>query len=82
MTINLDETKIKNYIENDNRLKIYSRSIKETLEIAPWYVQNILVFAKGKKAELLENKGATAVNSPVMFYHSQLLQDILASNKI
>lgn len=56
--------------------------IKNALNIGAWYTQNILVFAKNEKAETLEKKGAVPIETPIMFYHSKILQDILIVNKI
>lgn len=51
--------------------------IKHALPVAPWYVQNILVFAKNEKCSLLESKGANPVQQPVMFYHTKIFDDII-----
>ena len=53
--------------------------IKNSVKIGSWYIQNILVFAKGEKAQILERNGAKAVESPILFYHAEILKDILGS---
>lgn len=51
--------------------------IKKNIKIGSWYMQNILVFAKDEKAQILEEKGAIPIEKPVLFYHSEILKDIL-----
>lgn len=58
---------------------IRPKCINYALPVAPWYVQNILVFAKNEKASLLEAKGVHPVKQPVMFYHEKIFNDILIS---
>ena len=56
--------------------------LKNSIDVGPWYIQNVLVFARGGKKEVLEKKGAKAVDKPVMFYHSEMLRGILFANNI
>ena len=51
--------------------------IKKNIKIGSWYMQNILVFAKNEKAQIIEAKGAIPIEKPVLFYHSEILKDIL-----
>lgn len=51
--------------------------IKYSLKVAPWYIQNILVFARGEKAVLLESRGEKPLSSPVMFYCQRIFNDIM-----
>lgn len=53
--------------------------IKNGAEIGSWYIQNILVFAKNEKAQILEKKGAISIEKPILFYHAEILKDILNS---
>ena len=54
--------------------------LKYSLDVGPWYMQNILVFARNNKKEILENNGAIPIETPIMFYHSENLRDILIVN--
>lgn len=54
--------------------------IKQSLNVGSWYMQNILVFAKNDKASIIEANGAVSIANPVMFYHNEILKDILVVN--
>lgn len=47
--------------------------IKRASDVGPWYINNILVFAKGEKASDLEKKVNSVIN-PIMFYHSEIFE--------
>lgn len=51
--------------------------IENGAKIGCWYIQNILVFARNEKAQILEKNGASSIESPILFYHSEILKDIL-----
>ena len=56
--------------------------LKNAVDVGPWYMQNILVFARNDKQEMLTKQGLKPVDKPVMFYHSEILKDILIVNNI
>ena len=56
--------------------------LKNAVKVGPWYMQNILVFARNDKQKMLEKQGMEPVNSPEMFYHSEILKDILTVNNL
>ena len=56
--------------------------LKNAVKVGPWYMQNILVFARNDKQKMLEKHGMKPVNSPEMFYHSEILKDILTVNNL
>lgn len=56
--------------------------LKNAVDVGPWYMQNILVFARNDKQEMLTKQGLKPVDKPVMFYHSEILKDILIVNNV
>ena len=49
--------------------------------VAPWYKQNVLVFAKGKAADIFLKAGLNLTEKPYMFYDSFFVEKILAKMK-